>query len=25
VDCGYPDCPYASGCPVAEKINELLK
>ena len=25
VDCGYPHCPYAPGCPIAEKINELLK
>ena len=25
VDCGYPDCPYAPGCPVAEKIKELIK
>ena len=24
-DCAYPDCPYAPGCPVAEKINELIK
>lgn len=20
VDCGYPDCPHAPGCPVAKKI-----
>ena len=25
VDCGYPDCPYAPGGPVAEKINDLIK
>ena len=25
VDCSYPDCPYAPGCPIAEKINELIK
>ena len=25
VDCGYPDCPYAPGCPVAQKIEELTK
>ena len=23
VDCGYPDCGYAPGCPVAQKIDEL--
>ena len=22
-DCSYPDCPYAPGCPIAEKIREL--
>ena len=25
VDCCYPDCPYAPGCPIAEKINALIK
>ena len=25
VDCGYPNCPYAPGCPIAEKLNELIK
>ena len=25
VDCGYPDCPYAPGCPIAEKISQLIK
>ena len=25
VDCGYPDCTYAPGCPVAQKIDELIK
>lgn len=25
VDCNFPDCPYASGCPIAEKIADLLK
>jgi hypothetical protein len=25
VDCGFPDCPYAPGCPVAEKIKDLIK
>ena len=25
VDCSYPVCPYAPGCPVAEKISELIK
>lgn len=24
VDCAYPDCPYAPGCPVAQKIGEAL-
>lgn len=24
-DCSFPDCPYATGCPVAEKIQELIK
>lgn len=23
-DCSYPDCPYAPGCPVAEKIREQI-
>lgn len=23
-DCGYPDCPYAAGCPIAAQIRELL-
>jgi len=21
-DCAYPDCPYASGCQIAKKIEE---
>lgn len=21
VDCSYPECPYAPGCPIAEKIR----
>ena len=25
VDCGYPDCPYAPGCPIAAKISEELQ
>ena len=25
VDCGYPNCPYAPGCPIAEKLKELIK
>lgn len=25
VDCAYPVCPYAPGCPVAEKIRDALK
>jgi hypothetical protein len=24
-DCSFPDCPYSPGCPVAEKIQELIK
>lgn len=24
-DCAYPDCPYAPGCPVAQKIQEELQ
>ena len=24
VDCGYRTCPHASGCPIAQKIRELL-
>lgn len=24
-DCCFPDCPYAPGCPVAEKIRDLIK
>ena len=23
-DCAYPDCPYAPGCPVAQKIQEEI-
>ena len=23
-DCAYPDCPYAPGCPLAEKIRQAL-
>lgn len=22
-DCAYPDCPYAPGCPIAEKIRQI--
>ena len=25
VDCGYPECPYAPGCPVAQKIEDVIK
>lgn len=24
-DCSYENCPYAPGCPIAEKIRDLLK
>lgn len=24
-DCAFPNCPYAPGCPIAEKINALIK
>ena len=24
-DCAYPNCPYASNCPIAEKIEKELK
>ncbi len=24
-DCLYPDCPYVSGCPIAEKIAQAAK
>ena len=24
-DCSYDGCPYAPGCPIAEKIRELTK
>jgi len=23
-DCAYPDCPYAPGCQVAQKIKEAM-
>ena len=25
VDCAYPGCPYAPGCPVAAKIRDALQ
>ena len=25
VDCSFSSCPHAPGCPIAEKIEELLK
>ena len=25
VDCSYPDCPYVPSCPIAEKIQDLIK
>ena len=25
VDCGYPDCPYAADCVVAQKIGQFLE
>ena len=24
-DCAYPNCPYAPGCPIAAKIEEVLQ
>ena len=24
-DCCYPDCPYATDCPVGQKITEFLQ
>ncbi|MBQ7415926.1 MAG: hypothetical protein IJW14_02680 [Oscillospiraceae bacterium] len=24
-DCAFPDCPYAPSCPIAEKIQKLIK
>ena len=25
VDCDYPNCPYATSCPIAEKIEEFIQ
>lgn len=25
VDCGYPDCPYAPDCAIAQKISDFLE
>lgn len=25
VDCDYPNCPYAPGCSIAEKIEEFIQ
>ena len=25
IDCDYPDCPYAPGCPIAAKIQKITE
>ena len=25
IDCGFPDCPHASDCPIAQSVREFLR